>query len=220
MFTGIVEEKGHVRSIARGARSIRLAISCRKVLEGTRIGDSIAVNGICLTAADLGPDWFAADVMPETMRRTGLQQLKAETPVNLERALCLGGRLGGHMVSGHIDGTGILVHRTAEDNAIWLTFEAEAGILRYVVQKGSITLDGVSLTVAGIDHKSLKVSLIPHTAGLTTLGALRIGDTVNIECDLIGKYVEKLLLGDTGQANSQSAADQGLSIDFLHEHGF
>ena len=176
MFTGIIEEIGQIKTITRGSQSIRLTISCSKVLTDSRPGDSIAVNGICLTAAALGSDWFSADIMPETLRRTGLQQLKLHDPVNLERALRLSDRLGGHMVSGHIDGTGRLVRRVQEDNAIRLTFETTPAILRYVVFKGSVSLDGVSLTVAGVDEETLQVLLIPHTAGQTTLGGRKVGD--------------------------------------------
>ena len=218
MFTGIIEEIGRIKAISRQSRSIRLSVSCRKVLEDSRLGDSIAVNGICLTIADLVPGGFAADVMPETVRRTGLQQLKAGDPVNLERAMQLGGRLGGHLVSGHIDGTGIVSRRTAEDNAILLTITADPSLLRYVIQKGSVTLDGVSLTVANIERRSLQVSLIPHTAGQTILGALQPGDPVNIECDMVGKYVEKLLTARDNPSGSGEPA--GLSLSFLEEHGF
>ncbi len=218
MFTGIVEEKGSIKAIQSGAHSIRLTASCRKVLDGSRIGDSIAVNGICLTAAELGPDWFIADVMPETMRRTNLQHLRPQDPVNLERALKFGDRLGGHLVSGHIDGTGKLIRRIAEDNAIWLTIEADPAILHYVIAKGSIALNGVSLTVAGINSQFLQVSLIPHTADSTTLKELRVGDLINIECDLIGKYIEKLLLKPA--ADPCSGNENGLTMEFLQKNGF
>ena len=218
MFTGIIEEIGKIKEITRQSRSIRLIVSCSKVLEDSRLGDSIAVNGICLTIADLVSGGFAADVMPETVRRTGLQQLRSGDPVNLERAMQLGGRLGGHLVSGHIDGTGVLSRRTADDNAILLTITADSSMLRYVIQKGSVTLDGVSLTVVNVDRQSLQVSLIPHTAGQTILGSLQPGDSVNIECDLVGKYVEKLLAGRDKPVGSGEPAS--LSLSFLEEHGF
>lgn len=222
MFTGIIEEIGRIKTITRGPQSIRLTISCGKVLMDSRPGDSIAVNGICLTAAALGSDWFSADVMPETLRRTSLQQLKLHDPVNLERALRLSDRLGGHMVSGHIDGTGRLVRLIREDNAILLTFEAAPSILRYVVSKGSVSIDGVSLTVVGVDEETLQVSLIPHTAGQTTLGGCKVGDDVNIECDVIGKYVEKMLGGHTDPHSSNPDAKKtpGLTLDFLMANGF
>lgn len=222
MFTGIIEEIGRIRTIARGPQSIRLTISCSKVLTDSHPGDSIAVNGICLTAAALGSDWFSADVMPETLRRTNLHQLKLHDPVNLERALRLSDRLGGHMVSGHIDGTGRVVRLVREDNAIRLTFETTPAILRYVVSKGSVSIDGVSLTVAGVDEETLQVSLIPHTAGQTTLGGRKIGDDVNIECDVIGKYVEKMLGGhpDLHSPNPDAKQTSGLTLDFLRANGF
>ena len=223
MFTGIVEEIGRIKAITRGPKSIRLTINCTKVLEDIKPGDSIAVNGICLTAAALMPDGFAADVMPETLRLTGLQQLGLHESVNLERALRLSDRLGGHMVSGHIDGTGELVRRVQEDNAIWLTIAASPGVLRYVVSKGSVTLDGVSLTVAHVDEATLQVSLIPHTAGQTTLVSRKVGETVNIECDVIGKYVEKFLQNKQSgmdNADSDHSSKSGLTLEFLQDNGF
>lgn len=215
MFTGIIEESGVVRAISRGANSICLTIGCTKILEDASIGDSIAVNGVCLTAATIGSNVFSADVMPETMRRTNLSFLRTGSPVNLERALTLGGRLGGHLVSGHIDGTGTVISRTADDNAIWLGIAAEPAILRYIVLKGSIALDGVSLTVARIDNHHLEISLIPHTAGQTTLGSLKPGHTVNIECDLIGKYVEKLL---RNYPPAEDDTPPGMTMEWLTEH--
>ncbi len=217
MFTGIVEEIGRIRSIVQGSKSIRLTINCRKIICDIKTGDSIAVNGICLTATYIGSNEFTADVMPETMRKTGLGSLKVGHFVNLERALRLTDRLGGHIVSGHIDGTGVIVGKSTEDNAIWFTIEADAGILRYIVMKGSVALDGTSLTVAYIDKRCFKVSLIPLTAGETTLGSKEIGSRINIECDMLGKYVEKLVFGNLPEENSKSA---GVSLDFLRENGF
>jgi riboflavin synthase len=217
MFTGIVEEIGKVRRIVYGSSSIKLSIQCNKVMEDAKLGDSIAVNGICLTVADKKSDEFTADVMPETMRKTGLGELKVGYPVNLERALRLNDRLGGHIVSGHIDGTGVVIDITREDNAIWLTIEADASVLKYIVMKGSVALDGTSLTVAYVDEKCFKVSLIPHTAGITTLGAKEVGSSVNIECDMLGKYVEKLILNNTSTVNNKP---KGISLDFLIKNGF
>lgn len=216
MFTGIVEEIGLIRAVVRGGRSVRLEVSCTKVLEDAKMGDSIAVNGICLTVTGMGDNWFSADVMPETMRRTGLDKLGISGRVNLERALRLADRLGGHMVSGHIDGMGTVSGRLEEDNAIWLTIAAGGEILKYVVEKGSVALDGTSLTVAAVDDKSFKVSLIPLTRGITTLGLKKPGDMVNIECDVIGKYIEKLLTGNRASAQEK----EGLSLDFLKDNGF
>lgn len=193
MFTGIIEEVGHVRSLRRGAKSFTLEVEATKVMEGTQIGDSIATNGVCLTVTSLTGRGFTADVMPETVSRTALGELIAGSPVNLERALQLQTRLGGHIVSGHIDGTGRIANRRQDDTALWLTVECDSRLLRYVIEKGSVTLQGVSLTVARVDERSFAVSLIPHTQAATTLHEAKVGDLVNIENDIIAKYVEKLL---------------------------
>ena len=193
MFTGIIEELGHVKSIRKGDVSAQLEIEASTVLEGTKIGDSIATNGVCLTVTSLAPTSYTADVMHESLRRSSLGQLKAGSPVNLERAMALGDRFGGHIVSGHIDGMGRITNIKADGNAIWYTIEAGPDLLRYIVEKGSITIDGISLTVAAIDSSSFKVSVIPHTRAVTSLSARQVGDAVNLECDVIGKYVEKLM---------------------------
>ena len=219
MFTGIVEEIGSVKKIVHGSLSIKLSINCSKILEDVKIGDSIAVNGICLTVVELASSWFSVDVMPETMRMTSLSRLNLSDKVNLERALKLSDRLGGHIVSGHIDGTGIIKSLVREDNAIWITVEAADSIMRYIIYKGSVALDGTSLTVARIDENSFKVSLIPHTAGNTILGLLKAGDKVNVECDVIGKYVERLFKGNIQDSTSQSTK-KDISIDFLRSNGF
>lgn len=216
MFTGIVEEIGSIKEIVMGSKSIKLFISCSKILDDVKVGDSIAVNGICLTVTDLGNSWFSADVMPETMRKTGLEKLNISDKVNLERALRLSDRLGGHIVTGHIDGTGIVTGRVEEANAIWLTVEAVDVIMKYIVMKGSVALDGTSLTVAHADEKCFKVSLIPFTAGVTTLGSRRVGDQINIECDMVGKYIEKLLNGNI----HESKHEKDISIEFLRDNGF
>ncbi len=229
MFTGIVEEIGRILSIQHGSQSLRLAIQARKVLEGTRIGDSIAINGICLTVTAIGADWFTADVMPETLRRTNLGKLRSHSPVNLERALRLGDRLGGHLVSGHIDGIGQLDGKRREGNAILIRIKADASLLRYIITKGSITLDGVSLTVVNVDDSGFEVSLIPHTEGETILGQCQNGDLINLECDVIGKYVEKMLFQGhpqvkgstaTGQDHSDQKAHSRIDLAFLRENGF
>ena len=193
MFTGIIEELGHVKSIRKGDVSAQLEIEASTVLEGTKIGDSIATNGVCLTVTSLTPTSYTADVMHESLRRSSLGQLKAGSPVNLERAMALGDRFGGHIVSGHIDGMGRIANIKADGNTIWYTIEAGPELLRYIVEKGSITIDGISLTVAAVDSSSFKVSVIPHTRAVTSLSARQVGDDVNLECDVIGKYVEKLM---------------------------
>ena len=213
MFTGIIEEIGAVRRIERGAKGARLTIAAKTVLEGTRIGDSIATNGVCLTVTDLTSDSFSADVMAESLRRSGLGALQTGSPVNLERAMPLDGRFGGHIVSGHIDGTGTLASLRREDNAVWLTVRAAPSLLRYIVEKGSVAIDGVSLTVAAVDGTGFSVSIIPHTGAQTILLGKKPGDTVNLECDVIGKYVEKLL-GPYGQAQG------GITMEFLAQNGF
>ncbi len=217
MFTGIVEEMGSVKNIVYGSSSIKLSIECTTVIEGTVKGDSIAVNGICLTVTELGENWFTADVMPETMRKTGLEKLKPGGKVNLERALRLTDRLGGHIVSGHIDGTGSITGLKKEDNAVLITITAPEQIMKYIVQKGSVALDGTSLTIAELTSNTFTVSLIPLTRGFTILGTKSIGDRVNIECDIIGKYVEKMLKGETLESEPSK---KDLSAEFLREHGF
>lgn len=226
MFTGLIEEVGEVQSIRRGARSCVLTIGCQTVLEGSRIGDSIAVNGVCLTVTTMGGSYFTADAMPETLDRSSLGQLSAGSPVNLERAMPADGRFGGHIVSGHIDGTGTVQGIERDDNAVWYTIAAGPDILRYIVEKGSITIDGISLTVAYVDQRVFKVSIIPHTQAVTSLKARRIGDIVNLECDIIGKYVEKLLqpysadASGSGSKPSTQAEESGSTMDFLLKNGF
>lgn len=193
MFTGIIEEVGKVKSLRRGAKSFVLEVEAETVLEGTQVGDSIATNGVCLTVTNLTGRGFTADVMPETVNRTALGELVSGASVNLERALSLQTRLGGHIVSGHIDGTGRISNIRQDDNALWLTIECDSKLLRYVIEKGSITIQGVSLTVARVDERSFSVSLIPHTQAATTLHQAKVGDLVNLENDIIAKYVEKLI---------------------------
>lgn len=199
MFTGIIEEIGTVKSVTRGAKSFTLAVEAKTVLEDTLIGDSIATNGVCLTVTDMHNGAFMADVMPETVNRTSLSQLQKGSKVNLERALTLQKRLGGHIVSGHVDGTGRIARRYNDDNALWLWIECEPSIMRYIVEKGSITIQGISLTVAKVQTGSFAVSLIPHTQEATTLHSAKVGDIVNLENDVIAKYVERLMKGDSAE---------------------
>lgn len=215
MFTGIVEEMGKIKAVTNGEKSSTLTISAKKVLENTVLGDSIAVNGVCLTVTGMGSDYFCADVMAETMRRTNLSQQTTDSPVNLERALTPLTRMGGHIVSGHIDGTGTITAYEKEDNATWVTVQAGTEILKYVVEKGSIAIDGISLTVAYVDDICFKVSIIPHTSQQTTLLQKGVGNTVNLECDVIAKYVEKLM-----GFKSENKPEDNITEEMLIEYGF
>lgn len=216
MFTGIVEEIGTINHIKNGVKSSKLIINCNKVLEKTEIGDSICTNGVCLTVTNINKGTFEADVMSETIRKSNLNTLKIGSKVNLERALSLSTRLGGHLVSGHIDGTGYIKDLKKEDTEIWITIKTSVDILRYIVYKGSITIDGISLTIAYVDNDVFKVSIIPHTLQQTILSSKNIGDSVNLECDMIGKYVEKLL----GISNSDKQQSNNINETFLKENGF
>ena len=193
MFTGIIEEKGTVAAVRKGNVSSKITFRASVVLSDIHEGDSIAVNGVCLTATDITDSTFTADVMAETMRRSSLGSLKSGDCVNMERAMLCGGRFGGHIVSGHIDGTGKIVSMKREENAVWVTVAAGSSIMKYIVEKGSVALDGISLTVASVTDNDFKVSIIPHTASETTLLSKQPGNLINIECDMIGKYVEKLM---------------------------
>lgn len=215
MFTGIVEELGQIRHLTIQGSSGQIGIRARKVLEGTRIGDSIAVNGICLTVVSLQPDGFTADVMAETVRRSSLGKAKPGDFVNLERAMAADGRFGGHLVSGHIDGTGVLRSYGKEENAVWVTIDTQPEILRLIVEKGSICIDGISLTVAAVGESWFQVSVIPHTGAETTLLRRKPGELVNLENDVIGKYVEKLLGLTSGPAGNES----GITMEFLEQYG-
>ena len=217
MFTGIVEEKGKVSHMQLGGESGVIAVKARKVLEGTKIGDSIAVNGVCLTVTSLQPDGFTADVMAETIRRSSLGSCKAGSQVNLERAMAADGRFGGHIVSGHIDGTGVIKSMIREENAIWVRIETSKDILHLIVEKGSICIDGISLTVAKLDESSFAVSVIPYTGEETTLLGKNAGDIVNLENDVIGKYVERLLGIKTSKPQKQESK---ITMEFLETFGF
>lgn len=215
MFTGIVEETGTVESVRKGAVSSFIRIRAEKVLENTKLGDSIAVNGVCLTVTDMSDKCFQADVMNETLSRSSLGSLSAGSPVNLERAMAADGRFGGHIVSGHIDGTGTVTDVKKDGISVWYTVSAPPEIMRYIVEKGSVAIDGISLTVAKITDTSFSVSVIPHTAAQTILGSKKTGDIVNLENDLIGKYVEKLLKPAAAEKSSG-----GITMDFLMKNGF
>lgn len=215
MFTGIIEEIGTIRGIKRGNRSVVLEVQAKKVLEDLHVGDSIATNGVCLTVISFANGSFCADVMPETMQRSNLGELHVGDRVNLERALTLNGRLGGHIVSGHVDGLGKIVGREKDENAIWIMISAPAELLRYIVDKGSITIDGISLTVVDVTDTGFTVSIIPHTQDETTLVQKKIGDVVNLENDVIAKYVEKLM-----RPTVPAEPKGGLTLDFLLANGF
>ncbi len=218
MFTGLVEEIGVVNSIHMGSVSGVISITSSTVINDSKIGDSIAVNGVCLTVTGIKGTTFEADIMAETFRRSSLGGLKSNSHVNLERAMSATGRFGGHIVSGHIDGLGTITDIRNEENAIWYTINAETDVLRYVVEKGSIAIDGISLTVAYVDDKCFKVSIIPHTRKETVLQYKGQGDKVNLECDVIGKYVEKLL--GFGHKQEKLGKSSNLTLEFLAENGF
>jgi riboflavin synthase len=217
VFTGIIEEIGKVKSVVKSAKSAKITVQAKKVLEDVKLGDSIATNGVCLTVTSFTKSEFTVDVMAETMRKSNLDLFSDGSPVNLERALRLGDRLGGHMVSGHVDGLGTIEGTLKEENAIWVTIGADASILRYVITKGSIAIDGISLTVAYVDDTCFKVSVIPHTKDETTLLGKNIGAKVNLECDLVGKYIEKLVLGKTNESHEDR---KSIDLDFLTRNGF
>lgn len=238
MFTGIIEEVGRVVSVRKGAQSCILTVQASTVLTDVHLGDSIATNGVCLTVTDFTRTTFSADVMHETLDRSSLGALRPGSPVNLERAMLAGGRFGGHIVSGHIDGTGTIRAIKEDDNAVWYTIDAPRDIVLFIVEKGSIAIDGISLTVARVDASSFSVSIIPHTRAETNLTFKRVGDIVNLENDVIGKYVERLLTMAPDLADASSAAAQisgyaaalgpqaretsssGITKDFLLQNGF
>lgn len=217
MFTGIVEEVGTMQGVRMGTTSGEIHLKASKVLEGTKLGDSIAVNGVCLTVTNMTADGFTADVMPETLRRSNLGQLRLGDPVDLERAMAADGRFGGHLVSGHIDGTGTITQLRREGNAVWVRIQTTPEILRLIVEKGSITIDGISLTVATLGKNDFQVSIIPHTGSETILLNKKPGDMVNLENDIVGKYVEKLL---TTPKESESEPESRVTWEFLAENGF
>ena len=217
MFTGIIEETGTIKKVIGGGESGSIAIRASKVLSDAKIGDSIAVNGVCLTVTSMQGDGFTADVMAETLRRTNLGTLSIGSKVNLERAMAANGRFGGHIVAGHIDGTGEIISLKPEGNAVWVTVAADAEILHLIVPKGSITIDGISLTVAYVDTSVFKVSVIPHTGEETTLLNKKPGDIVNLENDIVGKYIEKLI---QPFEQDESKKESSITMEFLMENGF
>ena len=217
MFTGIIEEIGTIKSINSNGISSQLCISANKILEDTKIGDSIAVNGVCLTVTSIKSNLFTADVMAETLRRSNLGSLIPQSKVNLERAMIANGRFGGHIVSGHIDGTGTIVETKPEGNAVWIKINCSDNLLKYIIHKGSITIDGISLTVAKVTDSDFSVSIIPHTAANTTLLQKKSGDVVNLENDVVGKYIEKLL---SFQKTDEQKPQSKITEEFLRQNGF
>jgi riboflavin synthase len=215
VFTGIVEEIGTIQGIRKGAVSSILTIGGQVIFDDLKLGDSVAVNGVCLTATSIQGNCFTADVMHETLNRSSLGSLRHGSHVNLERAMAANGRFGGHIVSGHIDGTGTIADIRCDDNAVWYTVKANQPLLRYIVEKGSIAIDGISLTVARVTAENFAVSIIPHTAKSTILAEKGIGDVVNLENDIIGKYVERLL-----EKPDPQPAESRITREFLTKFGY
>ena len=218
MFTGIIETTGKIQKVQPISEGVSLMISCG--LQAYQLGESIAVNGICLTVVSFGAGWFCAEASSETLSRTNLGGLRVGSEVNLERALRLGDRLGGHWVSGHVDGTGTVAAIVPHGVSKAVKIEAAGEILRYVVEKGSVTLDGASLTVNRVSARDFEVMLIPHTQQVLFAGFAAVGRKVNIEVDILGKYVEKLLACKDGPGNDINDAKPALSFDRLRENGF
>lgn len=212
MFTGIIEEVGKIHTIQKGANSAVLSVQAAGIMEDVHIGDSIAVNGVCLTVTAVYADGFTADVMHETLNRSSLGKLRTGSAVNLERAMPANGRFGGHIVSGHIDGVGTITDIRRDGNALWYTIKTSLPVIRLIIEKGSVAIDGISLTVAMVYQDSFSVSVIPHTASSTTLSGRRVGDIVNLENDCIGKYVERLMGTETQNSN--------ITAEFLIKNGF
>ena len=217
MFTGIIEEVGILEELITGNGFGIMEIKCNKVLEDTKIGDSIATNGVCLTVKEKSDCSFKAEVMGETLAKSNLGSLMPGDKLNLERALKLSDRLGGHIVSGHIDGVGKIVSIKEERDGTWFTISAPEEVLKYVIYKGSIGIDGISLTVADVDREMFKVSVIPHTLENTILLNKKINSKINLECDLVGKYIEKLF----GVKNEKEDAEKSnITMEFLRDNGF
>jgi riboflavin synthase len=216
MFTGIIEEVGSIEQMKQTGAAIVMTISSKKILEDVHLGDSIAINGVCLTVTSFDKVRFSVDVMPETVKATSLKHLNRGSKVNLERAMAAGGRFGGHFVSGHVDGIGEIIKKQKQDNAIYYEIKVSEDLMSYIIMKGSIAIDGTSLTVFGVTENTFTISIIPHTISETIIGAKGPGDIVNIECDMVGKYIEKFIQQrfESGKKNST------LTGNFLEEHGY
>lgn len=220
MFTGIIEGFGTVRGVQASGSAKRMTIEADFDLDGVRIGDSICVSGTCLTSVTLDGRRFTADVAPETLARSTHKEARAGARVNLERALKLGSRLDGHIVSGHVDGTGIIRSKIRNANAWIITIEVDSSLSRYMIEKGSVAVDGISLTINRCGDRDFDLSIIPHTAMLTTIGFKEAGDLVNIEVDIIGKYIEKLMIKPFSASGEGNEKTSGIDIDFLARNGF
>jgi riboflavin synthase len=214
VFTGIIEEIGMIALLQKGVNSARISIKGSIIFDDLKLGDSVAVNGVCLTAAEIVGNLFTADVMSETLKRSDLGELHPGDKVNMERAMKADGRFGGHIVSGHIDGTGRIIEKEQDGNAVWITVSAPQNILRYIIEKGSVAIDGISLTVARVSESSFAVSLIPHTGKATTLSDKKVCDSVNLENDITGKYIERFLHFPKEEVKS------GITAEFLAGAGF
>lgn len=217
MFTGIVEEIGKVKAINGSQDSIEMVIQAKRILEDVSLGDSISVNGVCLTVTEFTSDGFTVDVMPETVKSTSLRELQRNHAVNLERAMSPGGRFGGHIVSGHVDGIGKIVRKEPKGNAVYYEIEVPEELVQFMIYKGSVAVDGTSLTIFGLTENTFTLSLIPHTLSETILHKKGVGDIVNIECDMLGKYVSSFL--QRSLVNEKSTKSK-ISASFLEEHGF
>ena len=220
MFTGIIEGPGTISGIKQSGQSRRMAVNADYALDSTKIGDSIAVNGACLTVVSFSGSRFEVDVSPETVAKTTLGKAKIGDRVNLERALRISDRIDGHLVSGHIDGIGTIKSRKTQENAIIITFNIPKTVAYYIIKKGSVAVDGISLTVNECDHESFQVSIIPHTAKLTTFGFKKISDSVNVETDMIGKYVERFVTQIKSGESKKEAGESSVDIEFLVKTGF
>ncbi|MBC2714161.1 MAG: riboflavin synthase [Desulfobacteraceae bacterium] len=219
MFTGIIEGLGKITGIRSAGEGKRFAIDASFALDGSKIGDSIAVNGACLTAVTIAKSRFEVDVSPETIDKTTLKNIKIGEQVNIERALRLSDRIDGHLVSGHIDGTGRITHKNQKGNAILVGFSVPHSLTRFMIAKGSVAIDGISLTINTCDEQNFEVSIIPHTAEITTIGIRNVGDAVNIETDMLGKYVEKFLTNKHTTDNNKNPR-KPVDMEFLLKTGF
>jgi riboflavin synthase len=217
MFTGIIEEIGTVKNISSTGEAIVMKIGARKILQDVNLGDSIAVNGVCLTVTSFSSTEFTVDIMPETVRASSLKALQRNSKVNLERAMIANGRFGGHFVSGHVDGIGTIVKKESQANAVYYEIEVSDQLRRYLLFKGSVAVDGTSLTIFGLTENSFTISLIPHTMSETVLGTKGVGEIVNIECDMLGKYLEQFVQRATA---TPSRKNSSITVSFLEEHGY